>query len=721
RAAEQKARPVPVVERLLAQGVLPIAEEVRLRENLQRTLRALGRRDAELDQARVIMAATNAPAASRVTACVSLAQPLVDREDYAAAEEHLRQAFAFAGLDPAAVAQIVEAIGRLYLLREQVEQAGAIYREAYRFFATPEMTNRVVRLTAAALAEDLRFEDAARLWLDCGGRLEAAEVLDAPASPFAERARELRLQVLEDASAPLETRATAYLAFLTHDPRDVPVAEKHHELFIRANTNRAISTFVNRITWNGRGTAYFGNFEGTLRYLGWLKPLVKPNLNYRTTVCAINAYAGLGRLDEAAALAREALDYAGFKPQETYQIRLTSAALEARAAADSAACAAALARAEMAAGKALGLSPAERADALAGVGATVMQGNLEAVARAVAALREGLYAPQPKKRYKVSYSARPITGIDTWDGAVPSVERQLMDRGYGGNMEFLVTDVATGNRGEGIGTDSAAAQRKPAEIAFVCDVNGLHIRIDAYDEQAAAVKAKLLGAGSYEGYIAPGENQPYICFLIDAQSGKFSFYNTTYDNQFHRRLNEEEISLWRGEHRFREDGYTTYLFLSWEVYAEKIPEAGAIWDFENVHWSRSGSFSWNGLKSIHGRSSWGELEFDIPAAGRTAIHRQLIFSALARYKSEKRTSHHHEGVLDHWLDPVVGDPAFYEDRLRPLVERLDALVPLVKADMSDADVARVRHEALFGWNNLRHIVAEERRKYLAAQLMQADR
>ena len=717
RSADQKARPVPVAEKLLAQGGLPVGEEIRLRESLQRTLDALGRGGDARTHAEAILANTNAPAASRVAANTTLAQPAIEAGDFAAAERRLRQGLGFPGLNTTLVAQILESVGRLYLLQEQVDKVLPIYQEAYRYFQTPDMTNRVLRLSTAALMETLRFEEAARLWLDRGERLEAAAVLGSQQSPFAEQARDLRLQVLEDETSTREARASAYQSFLTQDPRDVPVAVKHHGLFIQSNTNRAVATFVNRITQNGSSTAYFGDFAGTLRYLGWLKPLVTPNLNFRTTLCGINAYAALGRLDEAVALAREAQVYVGFTPQETYQMKVTVAALGLRdPRAEVATVSAGLARTEAAAAKDLALSPAQRAEALASVGATVMQANLENTARAVAALREGLYVPQPRKRYTVTFSDRPITGIDSWDSAAPKTERQLLDRTYGGNMEFLATDVATGNRGEGIGADSGAAKRKPTELSFICDVNGLHFRFDAFDDRVAEVKAKLLGAGSYEGYIAPGENQPYLCFLVDLQSGEVGMYNTTYDNLHHRRVPVEKTDLWRGEHRFRDDGYTTYLFLSWEAYAEKIPEPGTVWDFENAHWGRAGSSTWNGLESIHGRSTWGALVFDIPAAGRAAIKRQLVFNALARYKAEKRTSHNHEGVLDHWMDAAVGDPAFYAARIKPLVDRLDACMPLVKADMTDADVEKVCNEALFGWNNIGHLVAEERRKYLAAVL-----
>ncbi len=135
-------------------------------------------------------------------------------------------------------------------------------------------------------------------------------------------------------------------------------------------------------------------------------------------------------------------------------------------------------------------------------------------------------------------------------------------------------------------------------------------RFEAYFDNAADIAAQLVAAGSYEGYLAPGANQPYLCFLINMQTGKLQLWNTTYDNPHHTRITLQNTSLWRHEHRPRPDGFTTHLFLSWDAYADKLPEATDIWDFETAQWGQ-GSYSWNGLKSIHGRSSWGELTFEI--------------------------------------------------------------------------------------------------------------
>ena len=244
------------------------------------------------------------------------------------------------------------------------------------------------------------------------------------------------------------------------------------------------------------------------------------------------------------------------------------------------------------------------------------------------------------------------------------------------------------------------------------------MRFDAYDERARDIEAKILGAGNFEAYLAPGANQPYVCILINPQAGTVVFYNTTYDNQNHKRIRTEDLSLWRMETRFTDSSYTCYLFISWDAYADKLPEHGDVWEFENVQWGRGGNLSWNGLESIHGRSSWGTLSFVIAKEGLRDIKRKLIFNALARYKNEKKTSQTHEGIIDFWSDSAVGDPRFFNACVKPLMVKLDAYMPLVSPKMTAEDVDRVFDEAVYGWNNIRYLVSEIRRKYLSASLIE---
>ena len=108
--------------------------------------------------------------------------------------------------------------------------------------------------------------------------------------------------------------------------------------------------------------------------------------------------------------------------------------------------------------------------------------------------------------------------------------------------------------------------------------------------------------------------------------------------------------------------------------------------------------------------------FDLPASARTAILRHRIFTVLATYQAEKATRAERAGILDFWQDPVLGDPEFYQARVKPLVEKLDGFVPVVKPGMSDEDVVRVAAGALQGWANIRYTVDALRRQWLVERL-----
>ena len=199
-------------------------------------------------------------------------------------------------------------------------------------------------------------------------------------------------------------------------------------------------------------------------------------------------------------------------------------------------------------------------------------------------------------------------------------------------------------------------------------------------------------------------------------TGGFSFFNTAYDSPNHRRVNTEDHDLYRAQFTYSDNAITTYFMLSWNAYATLIPENGTVWEFENINWRRPGSACWNGTESIHGRSTWGELVFDMPAKARAEILRHVLYKAVADYKAEKRTSQTKEGVLEHWADPGVGDPVFFDECLAPLVERLDGYAARVGPGMSDADAFDVAENALAEMHDLRFVVERLRARYLRKRL-----
>ncbi len=142
------------------------------------------------------------------------------------------------------------------------------------------------------------------------------------------------------------------------------------------------------------------------------------------------------------------------------------------------------------------LEPKTRVSRIERIGVASAIGARESLTRALAAFRKSLFVPAPKREYVVHYSETPITGLAAWEKVAPKPESQLMDRQYGGSMDFLVTDVATGNRGEGIGTEKAAKDATVPSIQIVCDAFGIHFRFEAPDEKALQMASGFLGGGS---------------------------------------------------------------------------------------------------------------------------------------------------------------------------------------------------------------------------------
>lgn len=601
------------------------------------------------------------------------------------------------------VIAIYKNIGKLYEWQENPKEAMAAYREILKTDSSDNTKLQVNRLLTACMIYFGDIKGAAKIYHDEAMFLDEARVYIN--AGYIKEGQAAALKVLANENAAPAERCSAYEFFVEPDHESRAVMEKYLPVYL---ASRGGGVFFQKT----RFMMYDANYEFAARLLEIAIGTSDQKNNFFAHLYYMNSLTGLGKFDVAAKVALAGSSNMNFKLEERYRFALCAAMLQAPEVPGeiqklfNAVDAKSADRKE--------LSQKQISDTLLQVARTAMIGNKQIAAKDVYKLYDSMFVPEPKKLYTVKFSDTPITGIASWNAMPNKPQKQAMDRKYGGNMDFLITDVSTGNRGAGIGSDSAAT-KKYGEFSAVCDAYGIHFLFTAYDDRAREVEAKLLGAGSYEIYFAAGENQPYICLLPDLQSGKTGIWQSTYDNETYRRVLENS-PYFRTEHRFSDTGYTTYLFFGWDFFYDKLPDPGDLWDFENIHWGRDGGFAWNGTKTIHGRSTWGHLAFDMTDAQRTLIKRQLIFKALAEYNSEKATSGRKEGVIDHWKDAELGDPEFYAACVAPYVAKLDAYLPLVKMDMSDVDVKKVFSEAVPHWNEIRFKIADMRRKYLEEKL-----
>ena len=337
-----------------------------------------------------------------------------------------------------------------------------------------------------------------------------------------------------------------------------------------------------------------------------------------------------------------------------------------------------------------------------------MEKNAEC--RRYAEAYQALVRPQPKRVVGVKWLDEAVTSISDWRRIEAGLEKTYVDIKMQGDLDNLVTDVATGR----VAVEKTEKDTDDAkfEVSTLCDVNGLSIFLRVRDANARLVEKGLAGGLGTEMYFAPGDNQPYICFGSTPRAGVEFCFQTAYETADHKRLNvtgpRDRYSL-VSEVAFSDDDYVLRLFFPWDAFYQKLPTAGTEWKFECLSFGPKGGVSWGGAQGVHESSSWGRLRFALTEAQLRAIKRRLIY---ATYKSWNVPSHGEVAPFDKWADPVIGDPEFYKTALKPLEAELVGYQKRVTADMSDADVDEIAEKALGRWIGIRHVIDVLRREYL---------
>ncbi|NLC80035.1 MAG: hypothetical protein GX748_02500, partial [Lentisphaerae bacterium] len=346
--------------------------------------------------------------------------------------------------------------------------------------------------------------------------------------------------------------------------------------------------------------------------------------------------------------------------------------------------------------------------------------NLTDLAERYAAYYERYFAEKPERRIEVVYFDTPVKNITAWRAIYPKLEKQYCDIPYKGSMAFLETDVATGERNVQI--DKDAKPVNTLELTALCDRYGVHLFLRAEDANARAIEQGFARGIGTEMYFAPGENQPYTCLGSAPAAGVTFLFHTTYNNRNATRLDKQQPrTSFHSDVEFTETDYVLHLCFAWDSFYNKLPAAGTDWRFDCLAWTPAGGFSWGGSQGIHSASAWGNLRFTLTPPQLNAIRREILFKTYRSYKQVPRDPGVRENLFQCWKDPEIGDPEFYTACLAPLEKELDAYAALVKADMGEAEVAKVYSEALPRWKGLAHEVDECRRRYLAEQFTASGR
>lgn len=316
------------------------------------------------------------------------------------------------------------------------------------------------------------------------------------------------------------------------------------------------------------------------------------------------------------------------------------------------------------------------------------------------------FVDYPQRTMKVPFVKEGVSTIPAWRKVVGRLDRQLCDRKFGVNLDVFATDVATGKKG----IDATEFDSKDAmvEISAVCDARGLHIFLYVRDLAARTVESGFAGGIGCEMYFAPGKYEPYVSFGSDPRTGPGYAFQTCYDSQGNSTIDVAQQKGRRScgwDSEFTDTDYVQHFFFSWDNFYQKMPVNGSKWRFECIAFCPSGAFSLGGSKSVHNTSKFCDLEFELKPEDVTAIRRGLLYRCV---KGGWRTRGRLD-VFDKWGDQEIGDPAFYDEVLKPIEKELSDYAKMVKPEMSDADVNLVFEKALPRMKGLRHEIDQLRR------------
>ncbi len=329
-------------------------------------------------------------------------------------------------------------------------------------------------------------------------------------------------------------------------------------------------------------------------------------------------------------------------------------------------------------------------------------------------MRNALFVPHRRNIAPARYVKNAPTDVGSWkaSGLATEKTRNVCNVKFGKeNAERLITDVAVA-RGDKVNASAEEMGDRPIAWFWVCyDEYGIHLLFEHYDPKFADALLGKAGAVGYEMYFAVDDLGPVFQFGINPKLRNFEYcppWNSPH--KYFRRL--EDYADFSS--RPSDEGYATAMNIAWTLVYDRLPENGSEWPFEMICWARSGGVTWGGT-DIWQRSEWGHWRFEgFTPQVRAAIRRQIVYKALSRYRDERNFAR--GGRIGKWQDAELGDSAFYGEKMKPLVEKLDAYVSMADGNLDDKLVDKLFNEAVPAWFDFEYEVAALRADYLLEDL-----
>ena len=336
-----------------------------------------------------------------------------------------------------------------------------------------------------------------------------------------------------------------------------------------------------------------------------------------------------------------------------------------------------------------------------------------AMIKAVVELSYRQLWPEEKVAYTVRYTEQAPTSAEAAlrAGVFDSLPRENRLARY--NVYSIFKKDVEFKRVKGAPEPHLAADAPGREACVVAayDRAGLHVYLKLNDPNAWKTRDGLANGARFEYSIMPGEGHPWHWNMFNTAS-RPSDYGVFWDSP--RKGYRHAMEYATEDFYVGERCHVVHIFYPWLIFAYDLPANGDGWRFALVG-SWAGQFGALGGGGVHEMGRAMRLDFEVAPWQREILRLGLLRQAVGEYGKVRGKFENAE----FWVDPHLGDPAFYEQVVAPWLAELDGVAAQVKSgdNLDAATVGRLLDKYLFDLADFRLAIDAKRAAYLKESLL----
>lgn len=253
--------------------------------------------------------------------------------------------------------------------------------------------------------------------------------------------------------------------------------------------------------------------------------------------------------------------------------------------------------------------------------------------------------------------------------------------------------------------DAVQPQCDPAfktGVRVLYDVQGVHIFVRCNDPAIMEVVEGKRTGGALECTFRPNPDAPYNMWFFSKLPSNYDGIDLDFASPSPRyKLTKDNFQT---DAAITEDGIVAHTYIPWFAFYNDLPTGNKVWYYGMQRYCKGGTQTLSG--QVHELARMLNISFNFTPALEKEIKMSLCRTAFNKFKNN--------GSVSVWAnDSELGDPKFYEQELKPLIEELNEAGKLLNDP--NADVDKIFKEYAPRWAEFNYTIDAKRKDYLRKQ------